>query len=163
MAATIPNGSAINIALERGEVAARTNTWASFKATSSAWLRDHKINILVQIGLIRAKDLPGVPLLTDLARNDEDRTLLKLLSAPATIGRPTVATPGLAEAKVKLLRAAFDATVADPAFLAEAERAHLEINPMSGAELETIVTEVVTAPKPLAKRLATMLDPGGSR
>lgn len=89
--------------------------------------------------------------------------MLKLLSAPATVGRPTVSTPGLPADRLKVLRAAFDATVADTSFVVETKRAHLEINPMSGADLEKIVMDVVATPKPLAQRLAAMLDVGGSR
>jgi tripartite-type tricarboxylate transporter receptor subunit TctC len=152
-----PGGSEINLALERGEVAARTNTWASTKATSSAWMRDGKLFVVVQIGLIKAADLPDVPLLMDLATNDDDRILLKLLSAPATIGRPYVSTPGLAADKTKLLRTAFDAAIKDPALLEESERMKLEITPMSGVELESLIADVMASPKPLAKKLADML------
>lgn len=152
-----PGGSEINLAMERGEVMARTNTWASVKTTSQQWLHDKKINIIVQIGLMKADDLPDVPLLMDLASNDNDRILLKLMSAPATIGRPFISTPGLATDKVKLLRAAFDATVKDPAALAEAKKMKLAIAPMSGEALEHLIDDVMAAPKPLAARLAEML------
>jgi len=150
-------GSEINLALERGEVAARTNTWASTKATSSQWLRDGKMHVIAQIGLMKAADLPDVPLLMDLAANEDDRTMLKLLSAPATIGRPFVSTPGLTADRIKILRAAFDATVRDPALLAESERSRLDVTPMSGADLERIIGEVMSAPPALAGRLAEML------
>lgn len=156
-------GSQINLALERGEVAARTNTWASTKATSSAWLRDGKMFVVVQIGLVKAADLPDVPLLMDLAANADDRIVLKLLSAPATIGRPIVSTPDLAADKTKVLRAAFDATVGDPAARADADRMHLELTPMSGTDLEKIVGDVMSAPKPLAKRLSAMLGGVGDQ
>ena len=152
-----PGGSEINLAMERGEVGARTNTWASAKATSTQWMKDGKLFVIVQIGLIKASDLPDVPLLMDLATNDDDRILLKLLSAPATIGRPYVSTPGLAADKTKLLRTAFDATMKDPALVEESERMKLEITPMSGAELESLIADVMASPKPLAKKLADML------
>src|SRR5215210_24605 len=84
-----PGGNDINLAMERGEVAGRgSNSWASWKATRPDWLKNKKINILVQIGLTKAPDLPDVPLLMDLASNDEDKAVLRLLSAPSTIGRP---------------------------------------------------------------------------
>lgn len=156
-------GSEINLALERGEVAARTNTWASTKATSSAWLRDGKMFVVVQIGLIKAADLPDVPLLMDLAANDDDRILLKLLSAPATIGRPFVSTPGLAADKIRLLRAAFDATVKDPTTLEEAGKMKLELTPMTGAALESLIADVMASPKPLAQKLAGMLGGVGEQ
>lgn len=152
-----PGGSEINLALERGEVAARTNTWASTKATSSEWLRDGKLHVVVQIGLMKAADLQDVPLLMDLADTEDDRTMLKLLSAPATIGRPFVSTPGLDADKAKVLRAAFDAALKDPALLAESERARLDVTPMTGADLERVIADVMAAPPALAGRLADML------
>jgi tripartite-type tricarboxylate transporter receptor subunit TctC len=152
-----PGGSEINLALERGEVAARTNTWASTKATSSQWLKDGKLHVVVQIGLVKAPDLPDVPLLMDLAGNPDDRVMLKLLSAPATIGRPFVSTPGLAADRTTMLRTAFDASVRDPGLLAESERMKLEVTPMSGAELERIIADVMVSPPELAARLAEML------
>ena len=72
------------------------------------WIEEKKINMLVQIGLTKAPDLPDVPLLMDLANND-DKAVLKLLSASTTIGRPIFTSPGVPEERVKALRAAFDA------------------------------------------------------
>ena len=158
-----PGGNEINLALERGEVAGRTNTWASFKAARPDWIRDGKINILVQIGLTKATDLPNVPLLMELAGNDEDRAMLKLLSAPATIGRPIVSTPNLPPAAAQALRQAFDATVRDPAFLQEAEKQKMEINPMSGEELQRIIADVVAAPQPVKEKLASLLGSIGEQ
>ena len=149
-----PGGNDINLAMERGEVAGRgSNAWASWKSTKADWLKEKKINILVQIGLTKAPDLPNVPLLVDLAKNNDDRALLKLLSAPTTIGRPIFTSPGVPEERVKALRAAFDATMKDPNFLAAAEKAKMDINPVSGAELQKIVAEIVATPKPIADRL----------
>jgi len=120
-------------------------------------LQEKKINILVQIGLTKAPDLPNVPLLMDLAKNDADRALLRLLSAPTTIGRPIFTSPGVPEERVKALRAAFDATMKDPNFLAAAEKAKMDINPVPGAELQKIVDEIVATPKPIAERLQSII------
>ncbi len=153
-----PGGNDINLAMERGEVAGRgSNAWASWKSTKADWLKEKKINILVQIGLTKAPDLPNVPLLVDLAKNNDDRALLKLLSAPTTIGRPIFTSPGVPEERVKALRAAFDATMKDPNFLAAAEKAKMDINPVSGAELQKIVSEIVATPKPIAERLQKII------
>jgi tripartite-type tricarboxylate transporter receptor subunit TctC len=157
-----PGGSEINLAIERGEVDGRTNTWASFKASKPDWIRDGKINILVQIGLTKAPDL-AAPLLMDLGKTEEDRAMLKLLSAPATIGRPIVSTPGLTPAVTKTLRDGFDATVKDPAFLKEAAKQKIEINPMTGAELQAIIADVVAAPRPVAEKLAALLGNVGAQ
>ena len=156
-----PGGNDINLAMERGEVAGRgSNSWASWKATRPEWLKEKKINILVQIGLRKSPDLPDVPLLIDLAANPEDRAVLRLLSSPSAIGRPIFTTPGVPEERVNALRAAFDATVKDPAFLEEAKKAGLEVDPVSGKELQEIVNDIVNTPEPIAKRLAEIIAEG---
>src|SRR5262249_2636092 len=154
-----PGGNDINLAMERGEVGGRgSNSWASWKATKPDWIRDHKINILVQIGLSKVADLPDVPLLMDLASNDEDRRLLKLLSAPVTIGRPIWTTPDVPADRVKALRDAFQATIKDPAFLAEAEKSGFEVNAVSGEEMQKIVADIVATPKNIATRLGQLIE-----
>ena len=116
-------------------------------------MRDKKINILVQIGLTKAPDLPDVPLLMDLAKNDQDRAVLKLLSAPTTIGRPLFTTPDVPPERVKALRDAFDATMKDPAFIAQAKKQNFDINPVAGEEMQKIVADIVASPKPLTDKL----------
>jgi tripartite-type tricarboxylate transporter receptor subunit TctC len=153
-----PGGNDINLAMEKGEVAGRgSNSWASWKSTRPDWLANKKINILVQIGLTKAPDLPDVPLLMDLAKNDSDRAVLKLLSAPSAIGRPIFTTPGVPEDRVKALRAAFDKMVKDPAFIDEAKKSNLEVDPLSGEELQKIVNDIIATPKETAERLASII------
>jgi tripartite-type tricarboxylate transporter receptor subunit TctC len=153
-----PGGNDVNLAMEKGEVDGRgSNAWGAWKATRSDWLRDKKINILVQIGLTKAPDLPDVPLLIDLAANDEDRAIFKLLSASSTIGRPVFTSPGVPPERVKALRDAFNAMVKDPVFLAEAEKEHFEINPVAGGDMQKIVEDIVATPKPIADRLLQII------
>ena len=153
-----PGGNEINLAMERGEVAGRgSNAWASYKSTRPDWIRDKKINILAQIGLRRAPDLPDVPLLMELAQNDLDRAALRLLSAPTTIGRPFFAPPNVPPERVKALRAAFDAMVKDKNFLEDARKLNLDIDPVSGEELQKIVSELIDAPEEVKKRLGEVL------
>lgn len=153
-----PGGNDINLAMEKGEVAGRgSNSWASWKSTRPDWLANKKINILVQIGLNKAPDLPDVPLLMDLAKNDSDRAVLKLLSAPSAIGRPIFTTPGVPEDRIKALRTAFDKMVKDQAFIDEAKKSNLEIDPVSGEELQKIVNEIIATPKETAERLASII------
>lgn len=155
-------GNEMNLAMESGEIGSRgSNPWASWKATKPDWVKDKKINILVQIGLTKAPDLPEVPLLIDLAKNDEDRAVLRMISAPATIGRPIFGPPGTPPERVKMLRAAFDEMVKSKAFLEEAERERLDINPVSGPELEKIVADIVATPKPIADRFAKIISETG--
>jgi tripartite-type tricarboxylate transporter receptor subunit TctC len=153
-----PGGNDINIAMERGEVDGRgSNAWSAWKATRANWLAEKKIHILVQIGLRKAKDLPDVPLLMDLAKNEEDRTILRLLSASTAVGRPLFTTPGAPPDRVKALRDAFDALMRDPGFLAEAKKEHFDIDPVSGEALQKIVGDIVGTPKPLADRLQQII------
>ena len=112
-----PGGNDVNLALERGEVEVRgSNSWTSWKATRPDWIAEKKINILVQIGLAKAPDLPDVPLLMDLGTNDEDRQLLR---APVGLDAYRAADlhhAGRAAERVAALRKAFDTMVHDPAF-----------------------------------------------
>jgi tripartite-type tricarboxylate transporter receptor subunit TctC len=153
-----PGGNDINLAMERGEVAGRgSNSWGAWKSTRPQWIAEKKLTILVQIGLFKAPDLPNVPLLMDLAKNEDDRAVLKLLSASTTIGRPIFTTPGVPEDRVKLLRTSFDRMVKDPAFLEQAKKENLDIQPVSGEELQRIVADIVATPPKIAARLQEII------
>ncbi len=153
-----PGANEMHIAMERGEVDARTNSWASWKAMKPDWVREHKISVLVQIGLKRSKELPDVPLMTELASNEEDRAALRILSASSEIGRPLFTTPGVPADRVKALRDAFDATMKDPEFLDSARQQGLDLDPVRGEDLQRIVTEIVTAPKQTIARLSEIIS-----
>jgi tripartite-type tricarboxylate transporter receptor subunit TctC len=157
-----PGGNDINLAMERGEVAVRgSNSWASWKSTRADWVRDNKINILVQIGLKRAPDLPNVPLMIELAKNDEDRAVFRLISAPTALGRPIATAPGVPAERVKTLREAFHKMIHDPKFLEIAERERFEIDYVPGEEMQQIVAEIVDAPENVRTRLKQIVDASG--
>jgi hypothetical protein len=144
--------------MERGEIDGRaSNAWASWKSTRSDWVRDKKIIVLVQVGLQRASDLPDVPLLLELAHNDMDRQVLTFLSADTAIARALVATPETPPGRVAALRRAFDATMKDPEFLAEAEKSQMDILPMSGEEAQKIADSIVNTPSEVVARAKTLL------
>jgi tripartite-type tricarboxylate transporter receptor subunit TctC len=150
-------GTEVDLAMERGEVDGRGSAnWDAVKARPG-WIDQKKVNVLVQIGLQRHPDLADVPLLTDFARNDEERAAIRLLAAPSTIGHPLLTTPGVPQARVDALRRAFDLTMKDPDFLREAAKAQREINPVLGTQLQRIVAELVAPPKPVLDRLVAML------
>ena len=152
-------GTDIDLAMERGEVAGRgSSNWEGMKMRPG-WIQDKKINILVQVGLNRIKDLPDVPLLTDFAANDEDRAALRLLSAPAGLGHPLLMTPDVPNERVDAVRKAFDLTMKDPDFLADAAKAKREIDPISAIELQRIVDELIRSPKNVVARLTAILGP----
>jgi tripartite-type tricarboxylate transporter receptor subunit TctC len=154
-----PGGNDINLAMERGEVDGRgSNSWASWKATRPHWLAENKINILVQIGLKKAPDLPGVPLLMELGENEADRALLRLLSASTQIGRPIFTTPSAPAERVAALRAAFDAMVRDPEFLDDAKKGNFELDAISGGAMQRLVAEIAATPKAQAARLRKIIE-----
>jgi tripartite-type tricarboxylate transporter receptor subunit TctC len=127
------------VAMERGEVEALSMPWTVFRVIRADWLRDRKVNVLLQTGLDAAPDLPGVPRLVDLGRNAEERQILELFSQPEKVGRSLTAPPGLPPGRVAELRAAFMATTKDPDFLADAARMRLDLSPLSGDELQAII------------------------
>ncbi|HZR62923.1 MAG TPA: tripartite tricarboxylate transporter substrate-binding protein [Xanthobacteraceae bacterium] len=127
------------VAMERGEVEALSMPWTVFRVIRADWLRDHKVNVVLQTGLDAAPDLPGVPRMVDLGRNAEERQILELFSQPEKVGRSFTAPPGLPAARVAELRAAFTATLKDAAFVADAARMRLDLSPLPGAELQTII------------------------
>ncbi len=142
-----PGGNEVNIAMERGEVLGRgSNSWASWKSTKPQWLSEKKIFILVQVGLKRDPDLADVPLLIELASNDRDRSLMTFVSAETAISRALVTTPGVPAERVEALRRAFDATMRDPQFLADANKAQMDISPMTGEESQIIADQIANTP-----------------
>ena len=156
-----PGANDINLAMERGEVAGKgSDSWAAWKATRPDWLRDKKINILVQIGLTKNPEMGDTPLLMDLAKNDEDRQVMKLLSTSVVIGRPIFAGPGVPAERVTILRRAFDATVRDAEFIREAREGKMDLDPVSGEELQKLVGEIVSTPKKIADRLTDIIGGG---
>jgi tripartite-type tricarboxylate transporter receptor subunit TctC len=152
----------IILAMERGEVAGLgSNSWATWKAQHPDWVKERKIIPLVQMGLHRAPDLPDVPLLTELARNAAQRQVFDMLSSGIVVGRPILTTPNVPADRVAILRAAFNATMTDESYLADSKKAKLDVDPLSGAELQKYVEELVTAsPDALSLLKAALLDQG---
>lgn len=149
-----PGGSEMDLAMERGETGGRgTYSWSSFKARRMDWLRDKKVVILYQQALEKHPDLPDVPLVLDIAKNDEDRKILELEMIPLLFGRPYMAPPGTPKDRVALLRKAFDATMQDAEFKAESEKAKLEIEPVTGQQLEDLLIKAYATPKELVAKL----------
>jgi tripartite-type tricarboxylate transporter receptor subunit TctC len=141
------------LAIERGEASGRCIiSLSALKTAKPDWLTGQKVNILLQVGLKKSPELPDVPLLLDLAKNDSDRQMLKLLSAPSEIARPFAAPPGLDASTTELLRRAFDATIADPNFLAEANAMHADIAPTRGEDVQKLVSEIYATPRPIVER-----------
>ena len=153
-----PGGNDVGLAMERGEVKGRCGwSWSSVKSTHQAWMTDKKINVLVQLALAKHPDLPDIPLITDLAKTDEQRQVLKLIFARQVMGRPYLAPPGLPKDRVEALRKAFMDTMRDKDFLADAEKSQLEITPVAGDEIERLVKEVYATPPEIAQKAGQLL------
>jgi tripartite-type tricarboxylate transporter receptor subunit TctC len=153
-----PGGNDVNLALERGEVDGRCGwSWSSVKSTRANWMSEKKISILMQLSLAKHPDLPDVPLIVDLAKNDEQRQILKLIFARQALGRPFLAPPGVPAERVTILRKAFMDTMADKEFLAEADKAQLEITPVAGEQIQKLVAEVYQTPAAVAHKAAEIL------
>jgi tripartite-type tricarboxylate transporter receptor subunit TctC len=153
-----PGGNEVNLAMERGEVQGRCGwSWSSVKSTQAGWLKDKKINILVQLSLSKHADLPDVPLIMDLAQTEEQKQIFRLIFARQVLGRPFLAPPGLPADRLAALRTAFMDTMKDPEFLAEADKLKLEITAVPGETLQKIVQEAYATPKDVVKKAADMI------
>jgi ABC-type phosphate/phosphonate transport system substrate-binding protein len=153
-----PGGNEANLAMERGEVQGRgSNSWASWKSTKPDWIAEKKIIILVQVGLKRDPELPDVPLLLELAGNDLDRKVLTFLSAETAISRSLVTTPEVPAERVGALRRAFDATLKDPETIADADKAKMDLGPMTGEEAQVIADSIVNTPNEVVARAKVVL------
>jgi tripartite-type tricarboxylate transporter receptor subunit TctC len=148
----------IHLALERGEVQGTIANWSTLKALNSNWLAEKKIRLLVQWGLKRQSELADVPLIFDYLTNDADRAAVKLMVARLEFGRPYFVPPGVPADRVEALRSAFNATVKDPAFLAEAATAKIDIDPLSGQDVQTLVAEVAQTPPDVVTRVRKALE-----
>jgi tripartite-type tricarboxylate transporter receptor subunit TctC len=143
-----PGGSPIMLALERGEVEGRgSNPWSDWKTRKPDWVKEKKIVPLMQMSLFKHPDLPDVPLMVDLAPNETARSVFELVTITGELGRPFLTSPGVPADRVKALRDAFDATMKDPEFLADAEKTQKEIHPIHWEEMDTLVKRVLSAPK----------------
>ena len=138
-----PGAAEVFLAMERGEVDGACGLgWTALMSTRPDWVTQGKLRLLAQNATKRHRAAPNVPTLIEFAKDEPQRQLLTLLAAPHRIGRPYVAPPGLPPERLALWRAAVDATLKDPVFLAEAEKAQLAINPVSGSEMEAVIAEV---------------------
>jgi hypothetical protein len=130
--------------MERGEIDGRAGaSWSSLKAMRAHRLRDKEIDVFLQIGLRKEPDLADVPLLLDLARNETERQVLQFYSSLTAVARAVAVGPGVPPERVEALRNAFEATMNDPALLADAQRQSIEIRPVEGRRLQDIVTTMV--------------------
>jgi tripartite-type tricarboxylate transporter receptor subunit TctC len=153
-----PGGNEVMLAVERGELGGRCAwSWSAAKATRREWIEQKRVNIFVQTALRKHPDLPNVPLILDLAKTDEDRDILKLVFGRQEFAWPYLAPPGVPADRLAALRKAFMETMKDLEFLADAEKAKLDVMPMPGEDIEKLVADIYATPAGLVQKTMEML------
>ena len=156
-----PGTSEVTLALERGEVDGRASwSWSSLKSTKSNWINDKLVRFPVQLGTVRNPDLPDVPTILDFAKTEKQQQIVKLILSRQVMGRPFAAPPGVPEDRKQALRKAFDDSFKDPEFLAEAKKRKMDVNPVSGADIEKLVAEVYATPPEIVKEARAVITGG---
>jgi tripartite-type tricarboxylate transporter receptor subunit TctC len=144
----------INIATERGEIHGNAGVGlASVKTLSQKWIDEKKIKFILQYNMKPSPELPGVPLVMDLAKTEAQKTAMRLLFARTEYARPYFLPPDVPAERVRALRRAFDATMKDPAFIAEAEKLQLELAPMTGEAMQALVADLAKTPPEIVTRV----------
>ena len=153
-----PGTSEMVLATERGELDGFCGIFYSTLVTRhDDWIAGGRINILVQAGLTRDKELPNVPMVLDFARDDRERQILMLLIAPQTMARPFAMPPGTPSPRVEVMRRAFHATLADPEFLADAAAARIDISAVSAGEIERLLAALYRTPPDIVQQAVRAL------
>ncbi|HLH98336.1 MAG TPA: hypothetical protein VKW08_24775 [Xanthobacteraceae bacterium] len=149
----------IHLAMESGEVQGNGATnWSTLKALNSSWLADKKITLIMQWGLKKNPELADVPLVMEMARTDADRQALELALARLEFGRPFFLPPNVPTDRVEALRRAFDATVKDPGFLADAEKSKIDVDPLTGEQVAALVAQVSRTPADTVARVRAAME-----
>ena len=152
------------IAMENEEVDGVCGlAWATIKAAHPQWITGHKLNVFLQMAFEKLPDLPDVPNVRDLVTNEDDRRMLDLILTRQEIGRGLATPPGVPSERLAALRAAFDATVKDPAFIADAAKAQMDIEPLSGAQIDEFLARAHATPPDIVKRAAAYLQGDASK
>lgn len=153
-------GAGIRRAMETGETEGICGiSWSTLKASNPDWVRDGKLNVFLQMAFDKHPDLPSVPSALDLITNDDDRRVLELILIRQETGRPIAAPPDVPADRLAILRHAFDATMADAQFLAEADRLRMEVEPLHHDQVETLLEKAYSAPRPIVARAAALILP----
>ncbi|HTI88245.1 MAG TPA: tripartite tricarboxylate transporter substrate-binding protein [Alphaproteobacteria bacterium] len=141
-----------SLAMERGEVHGLSQPWPVLKLTKADWVAEKKIIPVLQTGAEVHPELPNVPRMIDLTKNDADRKLFEFFALPSRLGRSVMAPPGIPDERTKELRVAFQTMLKDAKFNEEAERTETDLAPLSGEELQALMAEGATFPKSVLDR-----------
>lgn len=144
-----PGTNEMALAIERGEVEGRCGwSWTVLNSTNANLLKgSNKVNVILQLTTKPIADLPNVPTILDVSATERQKQIVRLLLSRQEMGVPFAAPPGIPADRAAALRKAFDETMKDPAFQAEAKGRGLDVSPVSGAEIEKLVTEIYKTPK----------------
>jgi tripartite-type tricarboxylate transporter receptor subunit TctC len=147
------------MAIERTEVDGRCGWgWQSLKSTKPDWIRDKKINVLLQMALAKSPDFPDVPLVMDLLKDAADRQMLTLLFGPLALNKPFFGPPGMSPERTAELRNAFKLTMQDPELRAEVVKLTAEDpEPTSGEDMQKLIAEIYATPEAVAHKLRDIL------
>jgi len=149
----------IHLAMERGEVHGTWANWSTLKAIASNWIEEKKITILAQWALRKHPEMPNVPLILDWAKTDADKQALQLALARLEFGRPFFMPPNVPADRVAAIRRAFDATMKDKDFLAEAEKLKIEIDPLTGEQVAALIVDIYKTPTATVDRVRAAMAP----
>ena len=150
-----PGTNDVALAMERGEVDGMCGlSWSTVKTRHGDWLANKKVHIPVQAGLHKENDIAEVPLVMDLVKDPEQTQIVRLILASQEMARPFAAPPGIPEDRRRALIAAFDKTMKDPDFLADAAKMKADVNPVSAAAIESLLAEVYKTPKDIVAKAA---------
>jgi tripartite-type tricarboxylate transporter receptor subunit TctC len=153
-------GSGLTMAVERGEAEGICGlSWSTMKASRPHWIREKLLNVIVQMGLDKLADLPTVPAALDLVSDPVKKQVLTLILIRQEPGRPVAAPPGVPADRLAALRRAFDLTMKDPDFAADAEKLQLEIEPLTAAQIDKLLATAYATPKPVVQQAAELLEP----
>jgi tripartite-type tricarboxylate transporter receptor subunit TctC len=148
-----PSTSSVILAMARGEVEGLCGLgWDSLKAQAFSQLRDGKIKVIIQVAAKPHPELKGTPFVMDMAKSPDDVRVLEFLVARQYMGRPYLTPPGVPAARVKALRAAFDATMVDPKFMADAKKVRTPLSPISGQEVTAHIQRLFATPQSVIAR-----------
>ena len=152
----------IALAMERGEIDGACGwDWSSFKSQRPDWIRDGKVNLLLQVGLEPNAELTrmGVPSVFKYVKSDEARKVVELVISQQVFQRSYIAPPGLPAEQLETLRSAFDATMSDRQFLGDAEKIRIDVSPLSGAKVQALVQKLYATPKDIVARARQAITP----
>jgi hypothetical protein len=153
-----PGSTESLLAMERGETQGFCSMgFATLEVTRPQWVKEKKVNVLVQLALQKNKDHLDVPLALDYAKATPDRQAIELAVSPNLFARPFAAPPGVPAERIRILRKAFVDSMADPDYVADAAARGMHVQLVTGEEIETVLGRIYAIPAPVVDRVRQAL------